>query len=74
MPSRAQNGGSISDSFAQQSAHRPALPASGARQDGHNGGSTTSSASRPARRKASPARAKGACSGLPVAGIGMATA
>jgi SAM-dependent methyltransferase len=50
MPSRAQNGGSISDNFDQQSAHRPAPPASGARQDGQSGGSTMSSPARNAAR------------------------
>src|SRR5215831_10017047 len=50
MPSRAQNGGSISDNFAQQSAHKPAPPPSGARQDGQSGGSTISSPARSAAR------------------------
>jgi hypothetical protein len=50
MPSLAQNGGSISDSFDQHSAQSPAPPASGARQDGHSGGSTTSRAERSTAR------------------------
>src|SRR5450631_1048589 len=50
MPSRAQYGGSISDNFDQQVAHRPTPSSSGARQDGHSGGSATSRAIRSAAR------------------------
>ena len=37
MPSRAQKGFSIKESFDQQAAHRPAPSPSGSRQDGHSG-------------------------------------
>src|SRR5450755_4690722 len=50
MPSRAQYGGSISDNFDQQLAHKPTPSPSGARQDGHSGGSATSRAIRSAAR------------------------
>src|SRR5664279_3248491 len=40
----------MSDNFDQHSAHRPTPSPSGARQDGHNGGSATSRATRSAAR------------------------
>ncbi len=51
MPSRAQNGGSISDSFDQHEAQRPTPSANGSRQDGHKGGSAASSAVRHMARR-----------------------
>jgi hypothetical protein len=44
MPSRAQNGGSMKESFDQHSPHSPTPSPSGARQAGHSGGSAASSA------------------------------
>ncbi len=57
MPSRAQNGGSISDSFDQHGAHNPMPSPSGSRQDGHKGGSAASSTVRKAARNPPPNRA-----------------
>src|SRR5579885_1816475 len=42
MPRRAQNGGSMKESFDQQAAHSPAPSPSGSRQAGQSGGSATS--------------------------------
>src|ERR1700733_4167136 len=44
MPSRGQNGGAMNDSLAQQLAQTPS-PSTGSRQETHNVGGATSSAS-----------------------------
>lgn len=68
MPSRAQNGGSISDSFDQHEAQSPTPSPSGSRQDGHKGGSAASSKVRHKARTPPPNRAaragKAVCSSL----------
>jgi len=76
MPSRAQNGGSMNESFDQQPAHRPISLPRGSRQDGHSGGSAKSRtalnvARRPARICASREIRSSA---LAVKGIGGAIA
>ena len=54
----SQNGRSISESFDQQGAQRPAPSPTGSRQEGQSCGSATSSASRNGSRKAAIARDK----------------
>lgn len=55
MPSFSQNGRSMSESFDQHVAQRPAPSPTGSRQEGHSRGSATSSANRNGKRKAASA-------------------
>src|SRR5215831_15520505 len=59
MPSRAQKGGSISESLDQQDGQSPLASASGSRQDGHSGGKATSVTRRSTVRKPPPTRDQG---------------